>query len=174
MLNGEDKTFENRRKLLKLFSALDLPYSTRVELAAPMDKQPEKLKEKIAEEILQLISDCKTPEEMLGKVKNYKFCYNRKVNSANKDFCPMWALDFPNYSDQHDACFIWRKKDKAYCSLLPIRFYLDGDYYYEYDGYHNDSFYVKRNNSSSYADIEYSLCAEIISAEFAFAEMLYV
>lgn len=178
---GASPTHEYRCKLLEFFSNLDLDYSIRAELTEPIRKLPEKNKDKAAKEILDLISDCKTPEEMLDRMRNYKFVYNKKSSASEKKYYPMWAHDFPNYSDQHNACYIWEcEKDKPNRSLLPVRLYIDGDYFHLEDEefgegletYH-DCFLVRKRDTLFVEDILYKLHICIQSAEYVFAKMLY-
>ena len=73
MLKKEDKEFEKRYALLRKFSEMDLPYSLRAELTKPMDGQSESTKEKLAEELLQIVSESSSKQEMLEKAAKIDF-----------------------------------------------------------------------------------------------------
>jgi hypothetical protein len=51
---------------------MDLPYSIRAKLTESMDGQTEIIKEKIAEQLLQIISESKTEKEMLEKASQIR------------------------------------------------------------------------------------------------------
>ena len=46
---------------------MNLPFSLRAELTKPMDGQSESTKERIAEQLLQIVSESNTEQEMLEK-----------------------------------------------------------------------------------------------------------
>ena len=72
MLKGEDKAYEKRHSLCVKFRDMNLSYSTRIELTKSMDGQTETTKEKIAEQLLQIISESKTEKEMLEKASQIR------------------------------------------------------------------------------------------------------
>jgi hypothetical protein len=72
MLKEEDKAYEKRHSLCVKFRDMNLPYSIRIELTKSMDGQTEIIKEKIAEQLLQIISESKTEKEMLEKASQIR------------------------------------------------------------------------------------------------------
>ena len=67
MLKKENPFTKNRNALLRKFSEMNLPFSLRADLTKPMDGQSESTKEKIAEELLQIVSESSSEQEMLEK-----------------------------------------------------------------------------------------------------------
>lgn len=72
MLKGARPGTEMRCNLLTKFSEMDLSYSIRAKLTESMDGQTEIIKEKIAEQLLQIISESKTKKEMLEKASQIR------------------------------------------------------------------------------------------------------
>ena len=67
MLKKENPFTKNRNALLRKFSEMNLSFSLRADLTKPMDGQSESTKEKIAEELLQIVSESSSEQEMLEK-----------------------------------------------------------------------------------------------------------
>ncbi|MGN0573040.1 MAG: hypothetical protein ACI4IX_03795 [Acutalibacteraceae bacterium] len=72
MLKKENPFTKNRNALLRKFSEMNLPFSLRAELTKPMDGQSENIKEKIAEALLQIVSESSSEKEMLEKAAKIK------------------------------------------------------------------------------------------------------
>ena len=72
MLKGARPGTEMRCCFAKKCSEMDLPYSIRAKLTESMDGQTEIIKEKIAEQLLQIISESKTEKEMLEKASQIR------------------------------------------------------------------------------------------------------